>query len=153
MLSSKQKGNIIETQIANIITLLSEGNICPSIPIVDDYGIDLIINKRGEYKTLFLQIKSRYVTNNKYKNRLDFQVQKTSFNISKSLYIICVYFNQGENKIDTMWLIPSIELKEKAIELEKYCRIVANRLETSGDKWSKLKVSPVQLIDKLSKLL
>ena len=41
-LSSVQKGDIIESQVANMLMLLSDGELTPSIPIVDDYGVDLI---------------------------------------------------------------------------------------------------------------
>lgn len=53
-LSSIQKDNIIESQIANILILISDGELSPFIPLVDDDGIDLIISKKGAFNTFFL---------------------------------------------------------------------------------------------------
>jgi hypothetical protein len=152
-LSTVQKGNIIESQIANILILQSDGNISPSIPIVDDNGIDLILNLKNSFKTLFLQVKSRFITNKRYKNRLDFQVDKNKFNVSNNYYVLCVYFDQDESKIDTIWLIPSENVSLDSVKLEKFYRIVANRNENSNDKWSEFKVSQKELIQKIIDIL
>ncbi|MGG1520212.1 hypothetical protein ABE504_32880 [Paenibacillus oryzisoli] len=153
LLSSVQKGKLIESQIANMLTLVSDGQINVSIPIVDDDGIDLLVNRKGCFNVVFLQVKSRFVTTSGFKNRLDFQVQKSSFKVSDNFYILCVYFDQAKNEIDTMWLIPSIEVKNQSVSLELHFRIVANRNEVSNDKWSGFKVTPERLISSLEVIL
>lgn len=148
-LTSVQKGNIIESQIANILMLVSDGELTPSLPIVDDYGVDIVLGAKGTYNTISIQVKSRFVTNSRYKNRLDFQIQKSGFQPNKKLYVLCVYFDQMAGDIDTMWLIPSIKLDELAVSLDKHYRIVASRTHSSGDKWSRYKVSAQELVNKL----
>lgn len=149
-LSSMQKGNIVESQIANLLMLASNGNLSPFLPLVDDAGIDLILTAKGTYNTLFLQIKSRFKTTQHYKNRLDFTIQKSSIINSPKLYVLCVYFNQELGEIETMWLIPSHDFFKGAIELAKSYRIVASRSDKSSDKWSKFKVTSQTLVKNLS---
>lgn len=145
-----QKGNIVESQIANLLMLASNGNLSPFLPLVDDAGIDLIITAKGTYNTLFLQIKSRFKTTQNYKNRLDFTVQKSSIIKSPKLFVLCVYFNQELGEIEEMWLLPSHDLLEDAIKLANGYRIVASRSDKSKDKWSKYKVTPQTLVKNLS---
>lgn len=148
MLTSSQKGNIIESQIANMVTLLSNGDIAASIPIVDDFGIDLLLTKKGSYNTIYLQIKSRFVTN-KRNNTCSFGVKKNGFNSHKRMFVLCVYFNKTLGRIDTIWLIPSKELSGD----KKKLRIVASKNKLSKDKWSKFKLEEQELVDKLDYLL
>lgn len=149
-LTSVQKGNIIESQVANILMLVSDGELTPSLPIVDDYGVDIILGIKGTFNTIAIQVKSRFVTNSRFKNRLDFQVQKAGFRHDQKLFVVCVYFDQIAGEIDTMWLVPSKNVYESAVSLEKYFRIAASRSESSSDQWSSYKVSPKELVEKLS---
>lgn len=152
MLTASQKGNIIESQIANMITLLSDGEIAASIPIVDDFGIDLLLTKKGSYKTLYLQIKSRFVTNARYKNRCDFGVRKEGFVPNDAMYVLCVYFNRTNSEIETMWLIPSLVVERESVSNRTH-RIVASKSSGSTDKWSQYKCNPKELIEYIMNLI
>lgn len=152
-LSSIQKGNIVESQVANLLILLSDGELTPSIPIVDDHGVDLIVGAKGTFNAIFLQVKSRFVTNSRFRNRLDFQVQKDSLQKSPKLFVVCVYFDKATGAIDTMWLIPSASVLDGAVRLEKHYRVVASRGRGSRDKWSRFRITPQDLSDELLKRL
>ena len=152
MLTSSQKGNLIESHVANMITLLSDGEIAASIPIVDDFGIDLLLTRKSKYNTLFFQIKSRFVTGKKNKNGCSFGVKKKGFSAHNRMYILCVYFNQQTEIIDTIWLIPSNEIESNCIGNLTH-RIVASKSPISKDKWSKYKVTSKQLVDKILNLI
>lgn len=149
MLTASQKGNLIESLIANLITLNSNGEIAPSIPIVDDFGVDLLLTKKGSFKTLYLQIKSRFKTTSKFKNRCDFTIKKNGFKSDPSMYVLCVYFNEHEAEIETMWFIPSEVVESESVSNAAH-RIVASINNESSDKWSKYKCSKIDLIDKLN---
>lgn len=152
MLTSSQKGNLIESQVANLITLLSDGEIAASIPIVDDFGIDLLLTKKGSYKTLYLQIKSRFVTNSRYNNRCDFSVRKQGFVSDETMYVLCVYFDKERGEISTMWLIPSQVVETESVSNRAH-RIVASKNTVSVDKWAQYKCEPSELIDKIMELI
>jgi len=146
VLTSMQKGSIIESQIANLLMVVSDGELSPFMPIVDDAGVDLIVSAKGTFNTVFLQIKSRFVRNSRYKNRIDFQIKRNSLSESSQVQVLLVYYDQDQGDIETMWLIPSSELINNAVKLENYYRVSASRSSDSADKWSKYKVEPKDLV-------
>ena len=148
-LSSIQKGNVIESQVANMLMLVSDGELAPFVPIVDDAGVDLIVTAKGGFETLFLQVKSRFVTNARIQNRLDFQVRKDSFVPSPQMKLLCVYFDQVKGEIDTIWLIPSVDVDRLAVENKDAYRIIASRNPKSSDKWAEFRVTPKELVHRL----
>ena len=148
-LSPPQKGNIVESQIANLLILLSDGSLTPNLPVVDDYGIDIVLGAKGTVASLFIQVKSRFKTSNRYANRLDFQIEKPKLIVDPKSFLLCVYFDQTQGNIDTMWLISSITVERKAVPLEKYYRIVASRSGKSEDRWAEFKVTSEKLVTQL----
>lgn len=146
-LSSMQKGNIIESQVANLLMLVSDGRLTPSIPIGDDHGVDLIVTAKGGFDPVFLQVKSRFVTNRRYPKRVDFQVKRESLPGDPRLYVLCVYFDVDESAINCMWLIPSAELIAGAHKRPDHYRLAASRDPKALDKWSRYQVTPTKLVD------
>jgi len=61
--STKQKGDIAEARIAELITLYGDTTLSCYKPISDDEGIDLIVKEKGSLKTMYIQIKSRFGDN------------------------------------------------------------------------------------------
>lgn len=59
-ISTKQKGAITENRASEIITLSSRGRLRCYTPNSDDNGIDLIVNPKGTFKPLFIQVNSRF---------------------------------------------------------------------------------------------
>jgi hypothetical protein len=158
MLSDKQKGNLIESLIANTLLLESDGELCANIPLIDDFGVDMIVNKKGIYKVLFLQIKSRFVTNSMYPNRIDFIIKFDSFLPDKYYYILLVYYDQVKKAIDTMWLIPSNDVEnikswKGPTKIGTVCRLVGSISGDSKDKLSPYKVNEKELVQKIQSIL
>ncbi len=113
-LSSKQKGDIIENRVAETIALSSKGNLTCFTPYTDDDGIDLIINKKGKYTPLFLQVKGRFVLQ---KNGSYIQnIGKQTFRENDHFYLLFVYFCISTLEVKTLWLIPSSDLAQKAYD-------------------------------------
>ncbi|MGC8776260.1 MAG: HTH domain-containing protein, partial [Minisyncoccia bacterium] len=61
--STKQKGDIAEARIAELITLYGDTTLSCYKPLSDDEGIDLIVKEKGSLKTMYIQIKSRFGDN------------------------------------------------------------------------------------------
>jgi hypothetical protein len=59
-LNSKQKGDIAEARVAELITLYGEEGLSCYRPISDDEGIDIIVKKRGETEVSYIQVKSTF---------------------------------------------------------------------------------------------
>ena len=53
--SSKQKGDITEARIAELITLYGDTTLSCYKPISDDEGIDLIVKRKESLKTMYIQ--------------------------------------------------------------------------------------------------
>jgi hypothetical protein len=58
-ISSKQKGDVTESRVVELITLGSFGQLTCYTPKSDDDGIDLIINKKGDFKPNFYTSKKQ----------------------------------------------------------------------------------------------
>ena len=50
-ISTKQKGDIAEARIAELVTLYGETTLSCYKPISDDEGIDLIVKEKGSFRT------------------------------------------------------------------------------------------------------
>ena len=61
--STKQKGDIAEARIAELVTRYGDTTLSCYKPISDDEGIDLIVKEKGSLKTMYVQIKSRFGDN------------------------------------------------------------------------------------------
>lgn len=152
-LSSRQKGEISENRVAEIITLASAGNISCFRPITDDDGLDLIISPKGEFKPLFIQVKSRFVLqkNGRFIQNVGFG----TFKPHKSFYVLFVLFNQKTLEIDAIWFVPSLDFSKKAFHkkagetYKSFYRITANPRNTSKDKWAKYLTDKTTLVDRI----
>lgn len=150
-LSSRQKGEISENRAAEIITLASEGNISCFRPITDDDGLDLIISPKGEFKPLFIQIKSRFTLqkNGRFIQNVGFG----TFSPHKSFYVLFLLFNQKTLDVDALWLVPSLDFRKKAFHKKEgktyksFYRITANPRTTSKDKWAEYLTDKTKLVD------
>ena len=155
-ISSKQKGYIIENRIAEIITLGSNGELTCYSPNSDDDGIDLIVNPRGKFNPLFIQVKSRYKLQ-KSKQFIQ-NVNKKTFGVNAQFFLIFAYFNPESLEIEHIWLIRSLEFEKIAYEKsagEKYkafYRFSANPHSTR-DRWSKFSVKKTDLGQRLLNLI
>lgn len=147
-ISSKQKGNITENRVVELITLGSKGRLTCYTPNSDDDGIDIIVNQKGQFKSLYIQVKSRYTLNKA--NQFIQNVGLSTFNIDVNFYIIFVYFNPNTLEIESLWFVPSVEFKDnsylkKAGDTYKpFYRFSANP-RVSLDKWEQYKVHKTQL--------
>lgn len=99
-ISTKQKGAITENRASEIITLSSRGRLTCYTPNSDDDGIDLIVNPKGTFKPLFIQVKSRF----KLQKSGQFiqNVGANTFSADKSFYILFIYFNKETLEIDKL---------------------------------------------------
>lgn len=59
-LNSKQKGDIGEARIAELITLCGNEGLSCYKPISDDEGIDIIAKRRGKLEVAYIQVKTSY---------------------------------------------------------------------------------------------
>lgn len=155
-LSSKQKGEITENRAAEMITLGSNGYLSCYRPITDDDGLDIIINPKGQFKPLFLQVKSRFKLQ---KNNSFIQnVGLKTFSPNKHFYILFILFNDKALEIDAIWLVPSLDFRRKAYHkkagetYKEFYRFRANPRSTK-DRWFSYLVDKSELFEKLDDII
>lgn len=151
-ISSKQKGYITESRIAELITLGSRGQLTCYTPDSDDDGIDIIVNQKSEFSTVYVQVKSRFKLN---KNKRFVQnVGLKTFKSHPYFYITFMHFNPDDLEVETVWLIPSKEFEELAYlksegkSYKSFYRFNANP-KSETDKWSQFKVDKAHLGEEL----
>lgn len=149
--SSKQKGDIAEARIAELITLFGEEALACYRPVSDDEGIDLIVKQKGNLKSLFLQIKSRWqdqtgsiVVKIKRKNLLDNPAMGV---------IVCMFDIDAADIWEYLWYIPAPEFLARGTaanggELVQF--VSGKNIERMG-QWSDYLVRKQDLADALLK--
>ena len=135
-ISTKQKGDIAEARIAELITLYGDTNLSCYKPISDDDGIDLIIKEKGTLKTMYVQVKSRYGSE---PNEVFTATVKASNMIEHySVGVIFCYFDTEKGDLwDYLWFIPAPSFAKSAHKLDngRAFGFVAGRQKKQTNKW------------------
>lgn len=114
-LSSKQKGDIAEARVAELIVLYGDKALSCYKPISDDEGIDLIVKEKGSLKTLYLQVKSRFELTPKGSKQFIQTPSVNSIVNSYKMALVFVYFDVKKGDIyDKMWFIPAPDFIQRA---------------------------------------
>ncbi len=154
-LTPHQKGDIIEHLIADLIVLGSNGALTTYVPISDLEGIDIIVNQRGGYNSLYIQVKGRFIL--KDGHRFIANIRKATFGTNQRMYFIFAYFDSKTQGIhDTLWLVPSEEIEKLPTRNSKQgprFRFTASIANDSEDKMSRFKVSREELAEELGVVL
>lgn len=134
--SSKQKGDISEARIAELITLYGDMSLSCYKPISDDEGIDLIVKEKGSLKTMYVQIKSRY--GNNPDEIFTATAKAASLVDNYSMAMVFCYFDIEEGDLwDYLWFVPAPDFVKKANKLAngKMYGFVAGRKRNESNKW------------------
>ncbi len=134
--SSKQKGDIAEARIAELITLYGDTTLSCYKPISDDEGIDLIVKEKGSLKTMYIQIKSRFGDN---PDEIFTATTKTSGMVDNySMAVVFCYFDTEEGDLwDYLWFVSAPDFVKKANKLtgSNMLGFVAGRQKKESNKW------------------
>jgi len=149
-ISTKQKGDIAEARIAELITLYGDKALSCYKPLSDDEGIDLIVKEKGSLKTMYLQIKSRFGDN---PDAIFTATTKTSSIIDNySMAVIFCFFNTEEGDLwDYLWFVPAPDFIKKANKLEggRLLGFVAGRKKKEFNKWDQYLINKRDLANKI----
>lgn len=134
--STKQKGDIAERRIAELITLYGDTTLSCYKPISDDEGIDLIVKEKGSLKTMYIQIKSRFGDN---PDGIFTAVTKSATVVDNySTAVVFCFFDTEEGDIwDYLWFVPAPDLIKLANKLDggRLLGFVAGRKKKESNKW------------------
>jgi hypothetical protein len=134
--SAKQKGDIAEARIAELITLYGDTTLSCYKPISDDEGIDLIVKDKGSLKTMYIQIKSRFGDN---PDEIFTATTKTSGMVDNySMAVVFCYFDTEEGDLwDYLWFVSAPDFIKNANKLTggNMLGFVAGRQKKESNKW------------------
>lgn len=103
-LNTKEKGDIAEWRVAELITLYCREPLFCYGPITDSEGIDLIVKKGGSEKTVFVQVKSTFG----FRERgFVCRIKETKLVNKSNAIIVFVYFDLSEGDLyEQIFCIP-----------------------------------------------
>lgn len=134
--SSKQKGDIAEARIAELVTLYGDTSLSCYKPISDDEGIDLIVKRKQSLKTMYIQIKSRFSDN---PDAIYTATVKASSVVNRySMALVFCFFDTEQGDLwDYVWFVPAPNFLKMANQLisGKKLGFVAGRKKKESNKW------------------
>ncbi len=147
-ISSKQKGDIAEARIAELIMLYSDTGLICYKPVSDVEGIDLIVKEKGSLKTIYIQIKSRFGNN---PGKI-YTATTKAINVidNYSMAIIFCFFDTEEGDLwDYLWFVPMPDFVRLANKSQrgKSLGFVAGRKKRESNKWDKYLIEKQNLAD------
>jgi len=133
-ISSKQKGDIVEARIAELIALYGDTTLSCYKPISDDEGIDIIVKEKGSLKTMYLQVKSRF--GDDPSKIFVAKVKASSVVDNYAMGMIFCYFNSEQGDLwDYLWFVPAPDFIKLATKHGDYYSFVAGRERRESNKW------------------
>lgn len=134
--STKQKGDIAEARIAELITLYGDTTLSCYKPLSDDEGIDLIVKEKGSLKTMYIQIKSRFGDNPD--DIFTATTKSASIANKNSMAVVFCFFDTEEGDLwDYLWFVPTPDFLKMANKLDsgRLLGFVAGRKKKESNKW------------------
>ena len=134
--STKQKGDIAEARIAELITLYGDTTLSCYKPLSDDEGIDLIVKEKNSLKTMYIQIKSRFGDNPD--EIFTATTKAVTIEDNYSMAVVFCFFDTEEGDLwDYLWFVPAPDFIKMANKLNggKLFGFVAGRTRRESNKW------------------
>jgi hypothetical protein len=134
--STKQKGDISEARIAELITLYGDTTLSCYKPLSDDEGIDLIVKEKGSLKTMYIQIKSRFGDNPD--DIFTATTKAAGIADNYSMAVVFCFFDTEEGDLwDYLWFVPAPDFMKMANKLDggRLLGFVAGRKKKESNKW------------------
>lgn len=153
--SSKQKGDIAENRVAELITLYGEKGLSCYRPMTDDEGIDWIVKRRGRLDVVYIQVKSTY----SYQKKRGFvaKVKEKTLQKKNRMLIVFVYFDLSDGDlIDYVFCIPVPKFLKLTNNKNKKAAI---RIFTVGlkhperSKYAEFMIEKRELADKIIEIM
>lgn len=148
--STKQKGDIAEARIAELITLYGDTTLSCYKPLSDDEGIDLIVKEKGSLKTMYIQIKSRF--GNNPNDIFTATTKATTIADNYSMSIVFCFFDTEEGDLwDYLWFVPAPDFVKMANKLHngRLLGFVAGRKKKESNKWDQYLIDKRDLANQI----
>ena len=148
--STRQKGDIAEARIAELVALYGDTTLSCYKPISDDEGIDLIVKEKGSLKTMYIQIKSRFGDN---PDEIFTATTKASGVVDNySMATVFCFFDTEEGDLwDYLWFVQGPNLIKLANKLDggSLLGFVAGRKRKESNKWDQYLIDKRDLANQI----
>jgi len=145
-ISEKQKGDIAEARIAELITLYGETCLSCYRPISDDEGIDVIVKQKGIPKIMYVQVKSRFGDDSGDVFTATVKTHNVIDNFSMA-FVFCFCDTERGDLWDYLWFVPAPSFYKMANRLQdgKLLGFVAGRKKKESNKWDEFLIDKREL--------
>ncbi len=145
-ISEKQKGDITEARIAELITLYGETSLACYVPISDDEGIDIIVKEKRVPKIMYLQVKSRFGDGSGEAFTATVKTHNVVDSFSMAI-IFCFFDTERGDLWDYVWFVPAPDFLKKANRLQEgnLLGFVAGRKKKESNKWDEYLIDKREL--------
>ncbi len=143
-ISTKQKGDIAEARIAELITLYGDTCLSCYRPISDDEGIDLIVKEKGSLKILYIQVKSRFGDDLGSVSVMNVKKNCVSDKVSMGL-VFCLFDTSKGDLWDYVWFVPASEFIKRATGERDHYNFVAGKQRRESNKWDEFMIDKKDL--------
>lgn len=153
-ISTKQKGDIAESRIAELLILYGSESLSCYKPVSDDDGIDIIAKQKKSIKSINLQVKSRY--SDGLPSIFTATVKaSTLVNHRKMAIIFCLFDTQDGDLANYLWFVPADEFILKANKLKggSILGFVAGPNKKESNKWDKYMIEKKDLANKIIEII
>ncbi len=145
-ISERQKGDITEARVAELITLYGERCLACYRPISDDEGIDIIVKEKGVPKIMYLQVKSRFGDDSGEAFTATVKTHNVVDSFSMGI-IFCFFDTERGDLWDYLWFVPAPDFLKKANRLSEgnLLGFVAGRKKKESNKWDEYLIDKREL--------
>lgn len=145
-ISQKQKGDVAEARIAELVTLYGDTCLSCYRPMSDDEGIDLIVKQKGVPKIMYVQVKSRFGDDSGEIFTATVKASGVIDNFSMGL-VFCFFDTERGDLWDYIWFVPAPNFLKLANQLEggKLLGFVAGRKKKESNKWDEYLIDKREL--------
>lgn len=153
-LNTKQKGDIAEARVAELITLYGDEGLSCYRPISDDEGIDIIVKKRGEADVAYVQVKSTFGDTSR--GFVSTVKEQTIIN-KRRMLMVFVYFDLTKGDIhEHVFCIPAPEFLKLTLNEDKkpgHRVFTVNLNNPDQSKYARFLIEKRELANKILEVL
>lgn len=149
-ISPRQKGDIAEARIAELITLYGDTSLSCYKPMSDDEGIDLIVKQKGSLKSMYIQVKSRYGDSSSgiFASRIK---ACNAIENHAMAFVFCLFDTEKGDIWDYVWFVPAPVFIKHARRIDKgrLLGFVASRHKKESNKWNEYLIDKRDLANQI----
>ena len=147
--SSAQKGDITKARVAEFIKLYGDTTLSCYKSISNDEEIDLIVKKKGSFRTMHIQVESLFSDN--FSKIFTSFIKRSDVAINSSMAIVfCIFDTEEGDHGDHLWFIPApdfIKLANK--EINGRLGFTVGSQKSESNKWDEYLIDKRELASRI----